>query len=57
MRCVHFRYDVVTIDCVEAAVLVAPDADNPGFFWAVIDDDFCPWHEVRCYGAVVFGCD
>ena len=26
-------------------VFVAPDADNLGRHWAVVDTDYCPWHE------------
>ena len=40
------RYDVLTIDCIEASVFIAPDANNPEYYWAVIDSDHCPWHEV-----------
>lgn len=40
------RYDVLTIDCIEASIFVAPDANNPEYYWAVIDSDHCPWHEV-----------
>ena len=37
---------MILVDCIEAAIYIAPDADNPGCFWGVVDDDFCPWHEV-----------
>ena len=40
------RYDVLTIDCVESVVFVAPDADNLGRHWAAVDTDHCPWHEL-----------
>ena len=39
------RHGVLTIDCVESVVFVAPDADNLGRHWAVVDTDYCPWHE------------
>ena len=42
---ISHRYDVLTIDCVESVVFVAPDADNLGKYWAVVDTDYCPWHE------------
>ena len=40
------RYDVLTVDCVESVVFIAPDADNLGRHWAVVDTDHCPWHEL-----------
>ena len=39
------RYDCIAITAVEAAVFIAPDADNLGLHWAVVDSDFCPWWE------------
>ena len=31
---------------MEQAVFVAPHAENPSEYWAVIDSDYCPWPEV-----------
>ena len=42
---VFSRYDCINISAVETAVFIAPDADNLGLHWAVVDSDVCPWPE------------